>query len=354
MEVLSGLALSQRFFAALIEPAMARAFPSLPYAAALVGPGSDVQGFDTSISTDHDWGPRLTLFLPEGTDPDAVRPQLEAQLPERFLGWPVWYGTAGDGVSVSDLADQPSRHTLIRITTPMGWARDLLELTQLPPTTGQWLRMSEQQLLEATGGQVFRDDTGELGALRRTLAFYPDGVWRYRMLALWSEIGEENHFTGRTGDVGDDLGSRILAARQARRMIHLAFLLERRYAPYSKWLGTGFQRLPLYPQLGPALDALTSAGNWRDRVAAQGRALDVLLDAHDALSITPPVARLPAPYRPQYLTRDVAPVCQALRATLDETLGALPALGSVSDFLDNTPALCGSTANQLRTWLMLP
>ena len=38
---------------------------ALPYAAALVGGGSQVLGYDTPMSTDHDWGPAVTLFLPE-------------------------------------------------------------------------------------------------------------------------------------------------------------------------------------------------------------------------------------------------------------------------------------------------
>lgn len=61
----SGLVLSHRFFHEIVRPLLIEAFPGLRYAAALLGPGSEVLGFDTEMSADHDWGPRLFLFLRE-------------------------------------------------------------------------------------------------------------------------------------------------------------------------------------------------------------------------------------------------------------------------------------------------
>ena len=58
-----GLDLAGAFFAEVVRPLLDEAYPRLPYAAALLGPGSEVLGYDTARSTDHDWGPRLQLFL---------------------------------------------------------------------------------------------------------------------------------------------------------------------------------------------------------------------------------------------------------------------------------------------------
>ena len=52
----SGLDLSRRFFREIVRPLLATAFPNLHYAATLLGPGSEVLGFDTEMSVDHDWG----------------------------------------------------------------------------------------------------------------------------------------------------------------------------------------------------------------------------------------------------------------------------------------------------------
>ncbi|HLU36909.1 MAG TPA: hypothetical protein VKZ61_14150, partial [Thermomicrobiales bacterium] len=59
-----GRELSARFYTEAVRPILDAHAAGIPYAAALVGPGSDVLGFDTPRSMDHDWGPRLTLFLP--------------------------------------------------------------------------------------------------------------------------------------------------------------------------------------------------------------------------------------------------------------------------------------------------
>ena len=64
------------------------------HSAALLGWGSDVLGFDTAVSTDHGWGPRMHVFL-AASDVDAVRRDMDAGLPEQFRGWPVRFGWDG-------------------------------------------------------------------------------------------------------------------------------------------------------------------------------------------------------------------------------------------------------------------
>ena len=51
----------------VVRPLIAAQFPDLAYSHALIGYGSDVLGYDTSLSTDHEWGPRLYLIL-DGDD----------------------------------------------------------------------------------------------------------------------------------------------------------------------------------------------------------------------------------------------------------------------------------------------
>src|SRR5882757_8039849 len=51
--------LSAGFHDDVIRPLLAET----PYAAGLLGWGSDVLGYDTARSTDHGWGPRLNVFV---------------------------------------------------------------------------------------------------------------------------------------------------------------------------------------------------------------------------------------------------------------------------------------------------
>ncbi|WP_433500795.1 hypothetical protein ACQP1K_11100 [Sphaerimonospora sp. CA-214678] len=62
-EFLPGLTLSRILYGEAVRPILNVEYPGLRYAAARVGPGSEVLGIDTARSTDHDWGPRLDLFL---------------------------------------------------------------------------------------------------------------------------------------------------------------------------------------------------------------------------------------------------------------------------------------------------
>ena len=64
-DFIPGLELSRRFFEEAVEPILETEFPGLRFAAALVGSGSEVLGFDTEMSSDHHWGPRVMLFLDE-------------------------------------------------------------------------------------------------------------------------------------------------------------------------------------------------------------------------------------------------------------------------------------------------
>ncbi len=58
-----GLQLSGQFYAEAVRPILDAEFPGLSHTACRIGAGSEVLGFDTEMSRDHDWGPKLDLFL---------------------------------------------------------------------------------------------------------------------------------------------------------------------------------------------------------------------------------------------------------------------------------------------------
>lgn len=131
-------------------------------------------------------------------------------------------------------------------------------------------------MLEVLGGNVFTDQVGDLTRLRRALTWYPDDIWRYVVACDWQRLDQELPLMARAGDRGDDLGSRVIAARLVDVAVHLAFMLSRAWPPYSKWRGTVFQTLPIAQSLAPHLHAALSADRWQDRDVALREALERL------------------------------------------------------------------------------
>ena len=298
---MNGLDLSEAFFHEAVEPVVASVARDLRYAAALIGPGSEVLGYDDATSRDHDWAPRALLFLLDDADAGAILAALDDGLPETFAGHRVRIGPSDPGAG--DRRSRPGEQHRVAVTTLAGWLGGQLGWSDpASPAVADWLGTSQQRLLEVTAGRVFRDDTGGLTGVRDRLAWYPDDVWRYLLACQWQRVAQLEPFVGRTGDVGDHLGSRLVAASLVRDAMRLAFLIERRYAPYTKWFGTAFSRLPISSTIEPSLTAALGGPTWQDRETAVVTAMVALARATNALGLAAPVDPTPRsfydrPYR---------------------------------------------------------
>ena len=341
-----GLQLNARFYAEIVRPLLDAHFPGLAHAAALMGYGSDVLGYDTVMSTDHNWGPRFQLFLSPADHArhhEAIDQSLRQHLPHRFLDYPVNFSEpdlADGGVQRMDDGVQSNVRHLIEITTIPAFFQRYLALDPYAELTSvDWLVLGEQKLLETTAGQVYHDGLGELVALRAKFAYYPHDVWLYRLAAQWTRISQEEAFMGRCGDVGDELGSHIVAARLVRELMRLAFLLERNYAPYSKWFGTAFARLACGPTLTPILNRVLDTNPWQARQEPLCEAYVLLAEMHNALGVTEPVAPtitdyFNRPYKVIFAGRFAEATHKAIN---DEQIKAIAAdIGGVDQLVDCT------------------
>jgi Domain of unknown function (DUF4037) len=152
-----------------------------------------------------------------------------------------------------------------------------------------WLTFPEHGLGMFTAGEVFHDDLG-LRPIRDRLAYYPRDVWLYLLIAGWWRVHPELNVVGRTGSVGDELGSTLIGSRLVSDLMRLCFLMERQYAPYSKWFGTAFSRLQCGPDLSGTLWTVVRAQTWPKRESALLAAYETLAAMHNALEITDPVS----------------------------------------------------------------
>ena len=211
-------------------------------------------------------------------------------------------------------------------------------------STADWLGTPQQILLEVTSGPVFHDGLGELEPVREALAWYPDEVWLWVLACQWRRIDQEEPFVGRSAEVGDELGSRILAARLAREAMRLCFLQERRYAPYSKWLGSAFARLPAHESLGEPLRELVSATDFETREARFVAVVQHLAERHNALGVTAPVDETVGLFhdRPFRVLGSARFLDSCLERVTDPWLRSLPLVGAIDQFVDSTDVLSKS------------
>ena len=152
-----------------------------------------------------------------------------------------------------------------------------------------WLLAPQERLLELTGGEVFTDSVGELTSLREHLDYYPKQIWIYLMAAQWRKIAQREALVARAGVGGDDLGSRLVLAGLVREIVRLAFLLERRYAPWDQWLARSLTRLRRASRLGPLLSRALSAYDWMQRELRLMDTYAILAALHNNLGLTKPL-----------------------------------------------------------------
>jgi Domain of unknown function (DUF4037) len=349
-----GLQLSELFYREAVQPILEHAFPGISHSAALLGSGSEVLGFDTVRSIDHEWGPRTLLFLSETDYPihaAAIAEALRQALPHEFLGYPTNFGPPdAEGIRLPLRTDAgPVEHKVVLTTLPR-FLHDRLGIESYQKVDiVDWLVCSEQRLLEVTAGSVFHDGLGELERARAALAYYPRDVWLYLLAAQWSRIAQQEAFVGRCGEVGDELGSALVAADLVRDVMRLGFLMERRYAPYSKWFGIAFARLACAGRLGPLLDAALAARTWPERERHLSQAYEAIAAMHNDLCITDPLPTGVTRYhgRPFSVIHG-GRFAEAIRARIvDERVRRLPdGVGAIDQFVNSSNVLEHSVLRQ--------
>lgn len=344
-EFIPGLQLSELFYHEAVKPILDTHFRGLAYSAALIGSGSEVLGFDTLMSSDHHWGPRVMLFLKEqdyAAYSQPIHEILANELPFTFRGYPTHFTPPNpddNGVQLlEETTSRPINHR-VEIMTVEQFFKDSFDLPFGEQVeAADWLTIPSQKLRAFTAGAVYHDGIG-LEAVRQQFQYYPQDVWLYMMAAGWTRIAQEEPFVGRTGSVEDELGSQVIAARLVRDLMRLCFLMEKQYAPYPKWFGTAFAQLACAQHLKPMLRGVMLAETWQEREQHLAQAYEFVAEMHNALGITEP---LPAkvsnfwgrPFKVIHGER----FASAIKAQIqDETVKRIPAdIGSIDQFSDST------------------
>lgn len=341
-----GAKICEQFYTEAVRPILNRAFPRVKHAAALIGSGSEVLGFDDEVSTDHHWGPRVMLFVEEESQPVAeqITQALAQSLPYEFHGYPTNFTPPDPDDNGTQLLQPvtsgPINHR-VTVQTLRGFFMDYLgfDIEQaLEPA--DWLTLSEQHLRTVIGGAIYHDDIG-LEKVRSLFTYYPHDVWLYLLAAGWTRIGQEEHLMGRAGMVGDEVGSAIIGARLVRDIMRLCFLMEKTYAPYPKWFGSAFKQLPGAPELWPVLQGALRADTWQQREHSLVKAYEQLAIRHNALKLTEPLPEQATAFfgRP-FQVMALHGFAQALLKRIEDPrvkhIAARPLIGNLDLLSDNT------------------
>jgi hypothetical protein len=350
-----GLKLSELFYSEAAKPILDTSFPQVAHSAALLGWGSEVLGYDDIRSSDHHWGPRFLLFLSAADHKqykNDIHEALSRNLPHRFRGYSTSFGEPDEvGVRLQTETDSGPVSHMIHIETIAGFFGWYLGCNPYEPlTAADWLSFSEHKLLGVTKGKVFHDGLGELEETRRKFHYYPRDVWLYLLAAQWIKIFEDREFISRCGDVGDELGSMVIAARQVKKLMQLCFLMERKYAPYTKWFGTAFSELECASELSPIFKDVLLSPTWKERESNLARAYRVIARMHNALKITRPIVEDVSNYygRPYMVFESPDLIPDIVNSFTDEEVKAIKhGLGSVNQFVDSTDQLSNNALVQM-------
>lgn len=277
---MNALKLAREYFEAFGAPMLEAQFASvLPLlAAGLFGSGSECAGFDDEISRDHDVEPGFCLFLP---NEDTLDRKTTFALERAYYKLPKEFG----GLKRS-------------LLSPVGGARRgvvrtdefFLSLVGSPDgvlTVEQWLKIPTQSLFEATNGEVFFDDFGEVSAIRARLSHFPEDVRRKRLAAellLMAQAGQYNY--RRCLSHGETAAAQLAAAEFVKSALSAVFLLNHRYMPYYKWSFRALRALPKLSDLAVPLEYLLttpSDGEYAD--IKEGIIEDIALRIIDELQV---------------------------------------------------------------------
>lgn len=355
---LPGLDLSEAFFKKAVKPFMDKHFPELVYSAVRIGHGSDVLGYDTAQSMDHDWGPKLQIFLNE-SDYSSVKEELDSKLrqnlPYEVNGFPTNFVENEDGtMKMTPIESGPVNHG-IAINTVSGFFIEYLGFNPMEDIRIiDWLVLPQQVLLSIANGRVFHDGLERMKEIVTKLEHYPHDLWLYLLTNQWERISQEEAFMGRCGQVGDELGSRIVATRLISDIMGLCFLMERQYAPYIKWFGTAFSKLKSAKTLTPLFNKILDAGTWQERQDHFIKAYEYIAKLHNDLGITDSLTTEVSQFHDRpFMIIHAEKFAEAIYAQIqDEEVKQLPKyLGGIDQYVDSTEVL--SYTNKFRRfWSM--
>lgn len=266
--------ISRDFFEEVVKPILTEHFPAetAQTAFGVFGYGSEALRLDDEYSRDHHWGLRIDALMPATvfeTKRHAIMATLNANLPESYQGHSLRAGhLAGAGLAPDNL---------------QAFLMRTIGMDHAPCDYVEWLKIPEEDIIHLVNGEVWSDPLGEFSQIRQVfLGYYPEPV-RLRRIANWCRFfsGMGTYALKRAILRDNEFYAVTRFSNAIRLGIQLAFLLDKQYFPYDKWLIAYLERLPRLgaPILPLVNEAVKLSTGW-------ARKLDLLHELTDILDET--------------------------------------------------------------------
>lgn len=244
----NGMTLCKNFWLSTIRPMIAERYPAYVnrIAAGLVGYGSECFGFDDAISRDHDFSPRVCLWLTD-EDYQAIGSALEQDYDKL---------RNSTGSTIQRTARTFGENKRDGVFTIGNFFTRLTGYATAPSANNphEWLMLSESTLASATNGKVFADALGDFSKTRQSFKLMPDDVrlsLLSRRLGMMSQAGQYNF--PRMIQRHDAAAAWLCLQEFTKATISFIFLLNNPitvgYMPYYKWQFAALRQLSRRPAM---------------------------------------------------------------------------------------------------------
>lgn len=235
---MKGLELARRYFKDIVLPVFEKELKDiLPLCAfGLVGEGSECYGYDDELSQDHDFGPSVCIWL-RNEDIEKYGNKINKilnTLPKSYAGF--------NEIKISEWGE--NRRGLLSIED---FYFKFIGSFNLPKTINDWQRIPETALATATNGEVFLDNLGIFSEIRKSLlSYYPEVIRQNKIATRCMNISQHGQYNYSRCLRRND----IVAANQALylfvdEVIHLVFLLNKKYKIFYKWSNRALKNLEI-------------------------------------------------------------------------------------------------------------
>jgi hypothetical protein len=245
-----GLDIAYRYYWKIGRPVLEELFPDYmdQIAVGLVGEGSECFGYDDKISTDHDYGASFCIWLPReaynkiGDEMNGIYDALPKEI--------------GGVTSKIQRVESQGRRGVLEIEA---FYQKFLGKNGIPKTLSEWMVIPEHYLAVATNGRVFEDNLGMFSKIRETLlAYYPEDVRLKKIAAraiMMAHSGQCNY--ARMMRRGDTVAAHFALDEFMSATVSMAYLLNKKYAPYYKWMWRGMENLEKLTKVRELLEEIS-------------------------------------------------------------------------------------------------